>query len=527
MKKLIKYTIASALAITLGSCTDNFETINSNPHEITDAQLKQQNYHIGASFAPMFLNVFNVTPAWNYQLQQGLMGDVFSGYMTAPTPFAGNVNNQTYALVDGWNGFPWADAYTSVMPFALEIKTILDEEQNPESETYRFIANIIKVAAMHRVSDIYGPIRYTKYDAIATTGIYDSQEVAYTAFFNDLTTAIDGLESFAASGDKKFSLFDMSTFAGDLGKWRTFANSLRLRLAMRIVNVNPELAKTQGELALASNAGFLEVENMVVNTGFAHPISVISGSWGDVRMGAEMEAILTGFNDGRIDKYFAPATDANLNGVYKGVRMGIEIEAKTQYGAHSAVGAVIDGETIQWMSAAEVFFLRAEAALRGWANAGTAQANYENGVTASFSQHGVSGISSYLADDTSTPADFVDALNAANNIEYASEVKIAYNAAGSNEEQLEQIITQKWIGMFPDGQEAWSEFRRTGYPRIFPVVVNNSGGEIDTNIQVRRINFVDSEVNTNGANVTTAVGYLNGPDTGGTRLWWDVSGSNF
>jgi hypothetical protein len=92
---------------------------------------------------------------------------------------------------------------------------------------------------------------------------------------------------------------------------------------------------------------------------------------------------------------------------------------------------------------------------------------------------------------------------------------------------LEQIITQKWISMFPDGQEAWSEFRRTGYPRIFPVVVNNSGGDIDTNIQIRRINFVENELNTNSANVQTAVGFLNGPDNGGTRLWWDTGGSNF
>ena len=241
-------------ALTLVECTNDFESINTNPHEITDEQLKQQNYHIGGNFAPMFLNVFNVTPAWNYQLQQGLMGDVFSGYMTAPTPFAGNVNNQTYSLVDGWNGFPWSDAYTSVMPFVLEIKNVLEAEQNPESEKYRYLANIIKVAAMHRVSDIYGPIRYTKYDDLETTGEYDSQEDAYNAFFADLTEAIDGLSSF--SGDSGFQLFDMSVFAGDIGKWRTFANSLRLRLAMRIVKINPTLAQTQGELALASDAGF-------------------------------------------------------------------------------------------------------------------------------------------------------------------------------------------------------------------------------------------------------------------------------
>ena len=179
------------------------------------------------------------------------------------------------------------------------------------------------------------------------------------------------------------------------------------------------------------------------------------------------------------------------------------------------------------MTSAEVLFLKAEAALRGWSNAGDAKSNYEAGVTASFSQHGVSGVANYLADNTSTPADFVDALNPANNIAYASDVKIKYNSGGSNEEQLEQIITQKWIAMFPDGQEAWSEFRRTGYPRIFPVMVNNSGGTIDTNIQIRRVNFVQNELNTNGENVETAIGLLGGPDNGGTRLWWDKAGSNF
>jgi hypothetical protein len=132
-----------------------------------------------------------------------------------------------------------------------------------------------------------------------------------------------------------------------------------------------------------------------------------------------------------------------------------------------------------------------------------------------------------LADNTSTPNDYIDTVNPSNSIAYQGDVKIAYNAAGTNEEQLEQIITQKWIAMFPDGQEAWSEFRRTGYPRLFPVMVNNSGGTIDTNIQVRRINFPQSEINTNGANVDIATGYLNGPDNGGTRLWWDIAGSNF
>ncbi|TNJ45263.1 SusD/RagB family nutrient-binding outer membrane lipoprotein [Tamlana fucoidanivorans] len=525
MKNIYKYLLASVIIINFTSCTSDFEKINTDPHGISEESLTQMNNNVGNEFGPMFLNVFNVTPAWNFQLQQNLIGDVYSGYMTPPTPFAGNVNNMTYALVDGWNGFPWSDAYGSIMPQALNVKNAVALGGDPDGIKFVYLANIIKVTAMHRVSDIYGPIRYTKFDDFATTGEYDSQEVAYNAFFNDLTEAIDGLKAY--EGDVQFIPFDMSDFEGDIASWRQFANSIRLRLAIRVSKVNPALAKTQGELALASDAGLMESNNMVINTGFPHPLTVISGSWGDIRMGAEMESILTGYNDGRIETYFTPSEDESLAGDYKGIRMGIDIDAKGQYGDHAAIGGVIDGETMTWMTAAEVHFLKAEAALRGWAGAGDAKANYEAGVTASFAQHGVSGIADYLADNTSTPADFVDALNATNDIAYASDVKIAYNDAGTLEEQLEQIITQKWIAMFPDGQEAWSEFRRTGYPRIFPVVVNNSGGTIDTNTQIRRINFVQNEKNTNGENVEEAIGFLNGPDTGGTRLWWDTGASNF
>lgn len=524
MKKIIKYTLASIIALTLVDCTSDFENINTNPEAVSNESLSQMNNLIGGSFTPMFLNVVNVTPAWNFQLQQNLMGDVFSGYMTSPTPFAGNVNNMTYALVDGWNGFPWSNTYGSVMPFVFDIKNYVKEAGDPAGEKFIHLANIIRVMGMHRVADTYGPIRYSKFEDFETTGEYDSQEVAYTNFFSDLGTAIDALESF--EGEPQFIAFDMSSLEGDIALWRTFANSLRLRLALRVSKVNPTLARTQGELALASNAGLLE-SDMYINTGFAHPLTVISGAWGDIRMGAEMESILTGFNDGRLDTYFNPAADEDLAGAYKGIRMGIQIEEKAQYGDHSAIGSVADTQTMQWMSAAEVDFLQAEAALRGWAGAGTAATHYADGVTASFTQHGVADVATYLADNTSTPADFVDAINDANNIAYEGDVKIAYNAAGTPEEQLEQIITQKWIAMFPDGQEAWTEFRRTGYPRIFPVVVNNSSGTIDTAIQVRRINFVTSEINTNGANVETAVGYLKGDDNGGTRLWWDIDTSNF
>lgn len=530
MKRIIKYIKLLIIIVIINACTEDFAKINTDPHGISQESLTQQNNHIGSRFSPMFSNIIRVEPAWNYQLQQNLNADVFSGYMTAPTPFAGNINNQTYALVNGWNGFIWNDAYDAnngngVMPYAREIKEQVELSNSQGGEKFVFLANIIKVMAMHRVSDVFGPIRYSKFNEYNTTGEYDSQEDAYKAFFKDLDDAITGLKQY--EGDMQFVPFDESNLGGDVASWRAFANSIRLRLAIRVSKVNPAMAKTEGEKALASDAGFIANTLTVNMGGFSHPLATISGTWGDICMSAEMEVILKGFNDGRISKYFNAPADAAL-GNYKGIRQGIDISAKSQYGSHSLLGEVVMTATQKvWMTTAEVSFLKAEAALRGWSGAGIAKDHYEAGVKASFTQHGISGVDTYLADNISTPNDFVDAINAVNNVAYASDVKIAYNTAGTNEEQLEQIITQKWIAMFPDGQEAWSEFRRTGYPKVFPVVINNSGGNIDTNVQIRRINFVDSEKNTNAANVQKAVGFLSGPDNGGTRLWWDTGGSNF
>jgi len=100
-------------------------------------------------------------------------------------------------------------------------------------------------------------------------------------------------------------------------------------------------------------------------------------------------------------------------------------------------------------------------------------------------------------------------------------IAIKWNSGASEEEQLERIITQKWIAMFPNGTEAWSEFRRTGYPRLFPVRYNYPSSGVDTNKQIRRMVFPQSEYSNNGAAVQEAVKLLGGPDNGGTKLWWD------
>ncbi|MBC8984372.1 SusD/RagB family nutrient-binding outer membrane lipoprotein [Pedobacter sp. N36a] len=151
---------------------------------------------------------------------------------------------------------------------------------------------------------------------------------------------------------------------------------------------------------------------------------------------------------------------------------------------------------------------------------------YAEGVKLSCEQVNASGVDIYLANNTGTQAPYTDPINAANNVPanspLLSKTTVKWDEAASTEQKLERIITQKWIAIFPDGMEAWSEFRRTGYPKIFPVVNNQSGGTIDTDKQIRRLPFSDDEYKNNTEEVTKAISLLGGgPDNGGTKLWWD------
>ena len=103
-----------------------------------------------------------------------------------------------------------------------------------------------------------------------------------------------------------------------------------------------------------------------------------------------------------------------------------------------------------------------------------------------------------------------------------STINIAWNDS-DKDKSLERIITQKWIALFPNGHEAWTEYRRTGYPYLFKVLVNNSSNTIDSDIQIRRMPYPPSEKTVNEENLKKAIELLGGPDNGGTRLWWDVA----
>lgn len=539
-RRIIYIMLCLAAMNYLPGCTKNFKEINTNPAGVTkDVFLAD----FQAVILPLQNAQRNIVPFthWQYQVSQNLAADIYSGYMMTPTPFNGGNNNSNYFMMDGWNEWILNMAYDGVMQSTADFNKFSKLYQSADLSDANAMARIINVLTMHKVSDCFGPVIYTNFakpNADLSVN-YDSQEEAYAAFFKDLDTAVTQLKPFA-NGSKhvgtSFKKGDLM-YGGDASKWLKLANTLRLRLALRIVYAAPAKAKMEGEKALApENGGLITTngENAFVNYGSESPIIVIINDWDDTRAGAPLSAYLNGYKDPRISHYLAPASDAAVSGKYIGIRNGVAIDAKARYSGYSkqiAKAASADyfdrqNGRARIATASEAFFLKAEAALRNWVNAGGVQENYEAGIDLSFGEWGAGSAVNYKLDDVSTESPYIDpkAQIAGQNDVLAgnpnvSTVTIKWNPAASDEIKFEKIITQKWLALYPDGQEAWSEFRRTGYPKLFQVVVNNSNGDVAGFI--KRIPIPARYRNSNHAGYQKAITTLNGPDNAGTKLWWD------
>ena len=529
MKKTIHTLFAAAVAFGAVSCVADFPDRNTNPEQVTEDMLEHDNLRMGSYVSQM---IANVLPSYqngeeeygsaSYQVVQGLTGNIFANYEGASN--AGFHQTNEYNLVaDGWTKALFEDAYSrAVSPWT---NANAYREASPHSAA---LADILKVAVLHRVADAYGPIPYSDLGKGLKHVPYDSQEKAYRAMFADLEAGIDDLTTFVLSGTTTYMADYDNVFYGDLTKWVQFANTLRLRLALRVSYAAPELYQEQADAALANPLGFLQ-EDAVLHPGagaWENPIYVIEYNFndGDAKAGATIVTYMNGYNDPRRSAYFTAGSD----GEYHGVRMGAAVNSNYPKSTLWSRINCSNSDGLKWMSGAESFFLLAEHLLRQGDDA-AAKAQYEAGIAKSFELAGVSGAATYIANASAVPGSYVDPVTGSNSYStQLTNVAVAWSSQNAFEGHLEQIITQKYIAGFPEGMEAWAEFRRTGYPKVIPTATNNSGGTIDTDIQIRRLVYPTSEYSANRDNVLSAVDLLNGEakdhadgDLGGTRLWWD------
>src|SRR5690606_35489463 len=226
---------------------------------------------------------------------------------------------------------------------------------------------------------------------------YDSQEAIYRDFFVQLDQAVAVLK--ANPGATAFVGHDQ-IYGGSADKWLTFANSLRLRLALRVKYVDPALAKAEAEKAIADGVMESNADQAMLTTTInsRNPYWIIT-DWGEFRMSALMESVLTGYEDPKVSIYFSPTVNYQETGEgkrYRGLRNGLakaEIDGPALTPAHSDIGTAVlnqgsggsaAGPPMRVMSTAELYFLRGEGALEGWNTGGTAQEFYNKGIEMSM-----------------------------------------------------------------------------------------------------------------------------------------------
>jgi hypothetical protein len=519
-KQLIFWSLFSSI-FTVG-CTKNFEQYNTDPTGATQEEMERDGYILSAAMTGLQSWVIPMDVNTN-QFTECLLGGSFGGYLSDSNSGFNGKNFATYNPENGWSRVAFNDIIPNIFIRNSKIKTVTTDVVS------HAVADIIKVIAIVRVTNIYGPIPYSKVGADgALEASYDSQEEVYDKMFEELDAAVAIL---TARRNENFTSKADIVYGGNVLKWIKLANSIKLRLALYISKANPTLARQKAEEAVSHEIGVIESndDNAWAQPSLRNPFRVVMYEYnnGDSRVSADITSYMNSFSDPRRDKYFTNSTFTapTTNGFF-GLRSGIQIPSGENVKNYANYN-VTETSKVLWLNAAEVAFLRAEGALRGW-NMGTPQETasssaegfYNTGITLSFDQWGAGSATTYYSNSTTLPSRYVDPLGSFSFSGTTSNTSIKWDGASSLEVNLERIITQKWIAMFPLGIEAWTEFRRTGYPKLMPVTVNNSGGSVSTDRMARRLAYPQEEYTENNANVNLAVStLLQGADHMGTDIW--------
>ncbi|MDD3037072.1 SusD/RagB family nutrient-binding outer membrane lipoprotein [Bacteroides sp.] len=558
--KLYKPLALCTLIMGLTACHD-FEELNTNPYapvynpevigatpdgididyELSESALQSlqgTESAIGSVFANFtYEGVYN-----DYQVTTNLTHDFYAAY------FANNVSgfvtdSPTYRYRDDWSKKRWEHFYDNrtVEEYSQLIKTFWFCGKDRYHNAF-YITRIYYAFLLSMLTDTYGavPVEYYVKGAMPTEEKvkYMDQKDVYDVIFQLLDQAIAKLHNTPATSQYSLGEND-KCYGGDKEKWLRFANTLRLRLALRVSNVAPELAQEQGKKALEDPSGLMQNDddNMKQTpkysyiTGGNENIYTLLYNWSaNVVLSKEMEIAykeqstildprceilwwrptsLDALNQDEpkeSDKDFNGCENGEtaLGGSYTTIYSPSRVFIKQDQRKLDRKHWWCYGREITWLGYSESLFLRAEAALRKW-SAEDPKDLYLQGIRASFNYFEI-GADKKGQDKIEKYIDNLKGLEAFN---------------GTNkEEQLEQIITQKWIAVYPNGNEGWAEFRRTDYPRFMktPKNGNNSGGEVPNGKFIKRLRYPDSEAS--NPNRPKA------EDTQGTRLWWDIADTN-
>ena len=517
MKKIISIIMALTLVYGVTSCTGDFDEINTNPGAFTSLSNDDAAGLYAKECRFSFLG-------GDYQLNQGLHSDLYAQHFATIVTY---FSSDRYVYHTGWDYYIWHCILINTAPYTYKIYEMYDE-----STAENAMARICYVYGMELLCDRAGAIPYGAGNGEAVPFI--DQSTAYHAMIDDLTKAVTAL---ATAKSTAFASKDR-IYAGDCSKWMKFANTMRLRIAMRLVNKEPEYAKAQAEAAYSAgvmtsaddDAWYMTDASITDWTNYIAQTAV----WHEFGMSSTMYSYLVGWNDPRLGVYFqvSPTT-----GDYHCVRNGmpaadINSNNATEKNYVSNMGknwvtydASSDGFVPKFtfprlvLPAADAFFLRAEGALRGWSMGGTAKDLYKQGIRASMKSWGVSDAdaAAYLnvTSDPCAPNDYYKSPAV------CTGVTVKFDESASTEKQLQQIITQRWLSLYTTSGEAWAEYRRTGYPILYPPI-DSDDPDIPDGQFIQRLLYPDELKNSEGAEAINNAIKLNGgtKDSQATKLYY-------
>ncbi len=472
MRFYSKIFMVLAVIIGLVACDKGFEEVNSNPNDPLAVPSKLMMPDITRISMNVLYSTFtggDMGACWAQQWAKVQYNDE-ARYIPRSSVITSN----------------WETYYASVISDAKVMQGLAEEEENSNMQG---VALVLQAFGFQVMTDMFGDVPFS--EALQAkdgnfTPIYDSQEDVYVGILALLDEADSKL-----NGSGEIDAISDILYGGDYTGWKKLANSLKFRALMRIsgkVNVSAELQDiVNNRMVFTSNADEGGLTYLAAEPN-ANPIweTVVMGGRAEWKVNSEIVDMLTSLNDPRLPVYAAPNTDGNIVGKPSGFR---DLPSDDYgYANISGLGSLYLDPTLKgyFMSYSELQFLMAEAASKGYIS-GSAAAFYEEAIRANFEFNGVLG-------DYST---------------YISQPSVAFNTANA----MQQISEQKWIALFGQGFEAWTEWRRTGFPVLSPAAESDLG-EIPS-----RYTYPVIEQSLNSTNYGNAVS-SQGPDALTTRLWW-------
>lgn len=483
---LVVFALVMGAALVLAGCDSTFEEINKNTNEpeVVSPDLLLP----GVIRGPINTSVTYAHTTGNLVMQY-----------TSKVRFAGDIDRYEWTFEGYWDAL-----YAALR----DTQNMIAISSEAGLENYEGIGLVMRSWGFSLLTDAYGAIPYTE----ALQGreglyapAYDAQEVVYEGVLNDLRRANELLDP---SGE---SVSGDILYGGDIMRWKKMANSLRLRLLMRLSTRRDVAGKLQEILdnpgrypVFTSNDdnAALEYLESPPNQWPIHTSRI--GSFTTYRLSTTLDSVFTALDDPRLSVFFDPTgasmADSEEGLTFAGVPNGLSDDASSNYNGGSSNQSTINQEKYfdepnaadgLVMTYAEVLFIQAEAAERGWIE-GDAARLYRDGIQASFDQYGVEAPDGYFAQGA-----------------------VAY--AASQEKALRQIGTQKWASLYYTGLEAWFDWRRTGYPAIKPSVENVNGDRIPV-----RFRYPTDVQSLNASSYEKAI-ERQGEDNINTHLWVDPS----